>query len=140
MKTLLTISSLTVACLCNGQSVGITITPPIDAKLTQKIAGTWTRGPFSWTEPPLFSRTYLPDGSFTTSIGHSNALVTYKGTWLVKDQVLVMTITNAQGMGNHGAWSTVGHVDSDKIIYLDDHQFTYQYIDEGVRHTNTLTR
>jgi hypothetical protein len=140
MKTLLTIGSLTVACLCNGQSVGITNTPPSDAMLSRQITGTWTRGPVSWTEGPLYSRTISPDGSFTTSIGHSNALVTYQGTWLVKDQALVMTVTNAHGTGNHKAGVPVGHVDSDKIIYVDDHQFTYQYIYEGVRHTNTLTR
>ena len=136
MKTLLTICSLIVACFCNGQSVGITNTPPSDAKLARQITGTWTSRPFSWTEGPLFNRTISPDGSFTTSIGHSNALVTYQGTWLVKDQALVMTVTNAHGTGSHGAGSPVGSVDHCKIIHVDDHQFIY----EAGGHTNTLSR
>jgi hypothetical protein len=140
MKILLTICILTVACFCNGQSFGITNTPPSDAMLSRQITGTWTRGLVSWTEEPLYSRTISSDGSFTTSIGHTNALVTYQGIWLVKDQVLVMTITNAHGTGTHKAEVPVGSVDSDKIIHLDNHQFTYQYIYKGISHTNTLTR
>src|ERR1035441_7431954 len=136
MKTLITVCSLIIAFVCKSQPAGVTTAPPSDAKLTQQIAGTWTRGPFSWTEAPLFRRTYSPDGSFTTSIGHTNALVTYKGTWLVKDQALVMTVTNAQGTGNHGTGSPVGHVDGGRIIYLDEHQFIY----ETDGHTNRLTR
>ena len=102
---------------------------PSDSKLTQQIAGTWTRGEF-------FSQTYSPDGSFSTSIGHSNGLVTYQGTWLVKDQALIKTITNAQGTGSHRAGEPVGSVDSSKIIHLDDHQFAF--VADG--HTMTLTR
>ncbi|HAO79232.1 MAG TPA: hypothetical protein DCQ92_09695 [Verrucomicrobia subdivision 3 bacterium] len=102
---------------------------PSDAKLARQISGTWTHG-------ELFSQTISPDGSFSTSIGHSNALVTYQGTWLVKDQALVMTITNAQGTGSHRAGSPVGSVDSSKIIHVDDHQFAYET--EG--RTMTLTR
>ena len=106
-----------------------------DAILSQQVLGTWTGGAFSWTERPLYSRTFSPDGSFTTSIGHSNALVTYQGTWLVKDQALVMTVTNAQGTGNHKA-GPAGGVDIVKIIQVDDHQFIY----EAGGHTNTLNR
>ena len=102
---------------------------PSDAKLGRQITGTWTRG-------ELYSETVSPDGSFSTSIGHSNALVTYQGTWLVKDQALVMTVTNAQGTGSHGAYTPVGSVDSSKIIHVDDHQFIFEV--EG--HTMTLTR
>ena len=76
-----------------------------------------------------------PDGSFSESIGHSNALVTYQGTWFVKDGELVMTVTNAHGTGNHGA-EPVGSVDRCKIIHVDDHQF----ICEAGGHTNTLSR
>lgn len=103
--------------------------------LSQRLLGTWTRGPFSWTERPLYSQSFSSDGSFTTSIGHSKALVTYQGTWLVKDQALVMTVTNAQGTGNHKA-GPVGGADIVKIIQVDDHQFIY----EVAGHTNTLNR
>ena len=107
-----------------------------DTKLARQIIGTWTRGSLSWTHGPLFSRTISPDGSFSTSIGHSNALVTYQGTWLVKDQALVMTVTNTHGTGSHEAGSPVGSVNSDKIIHVDDHQFIY----EAGGHTYTLNR
>jgi len=107
-----------------------------DTRLARQITGTWTKGPLSWTEGSLFSRTISPDGSFSTSIGHSNALVTYQGTWLVKDQALVMTVTNAQGAGSHKAGSSVGSVESAEIIHVDDHQFIY----EAGGHTNTLYR
>jgi len=76
-----------------------------------------------------------PDGSFSESFGHSNALVTYQGTWLVKDGELVMTVTNAHGTGNHGV-EPVGSVDRCKIIHVDEHQFIY----EASGHTITLSR
>ena len=97
-----------------------------DAKLSQQILGTWTKGPFSWTEPPLYSKTFAADGSFTTSIGHTNALVIYQGTWLVKDGELVMTTTNAHGTGNHqpGPW---GGVDRVKIIRVDERQLDLEF-------------
>lgn len=106
-----------------------------DAKVSQEVVGTWTRGPFSWIETPLFSKTFSPDGSFTTSIGHTNALVIYEGTWLVKDGELVMTTTNAHGTGYHQP-GPVGGVDRAKIIHLDDHQFIYEIAGQ----TNSLTR
>lgn len=110
---------------------------PNDARLGRQIIGTWTRVDLSsWTNEPLFRRTISADGSFSTSIGHTNALVTYQGTWLVKNQALVMTVTNAQGTGNHNPGSPAGSVDVDKIIHVDDHQFVY----EAGGHTNPLNR
>ena len=81
--------------------------------------------------------TILSDGSFSNSIGHSNALVTYQGTWLIKDQALVMTVTNAHGTGSHEA-GPVGSVARSKIIHLDDHQFIWERNGDG--HTITLSR
>jgi hypothetical protein len=109
-----------------------------DAKLGRQIAGTWTRqmGNWSWTNPAVFTRTISPDGSFSTTIGRSNALVTYQGTWLVRDGELVMTVTNAHGTGSHGAASPVGSVDRCKIIHVDAHQFIY----ESGGLTNILSR
>jgi hypothetical protein len=74
-----------------------------DVKLGRQITGAWKHG-------ELFSQTLSLDGSFSSSIGHSNAFVTYQGTWLVKDQALVLTITNAHGTGSHRAGSPVGSV------------------------------
>lgn len=136
MKALLTIWSLIITYVCNGQSDGVANTPPSDARLVEQITGTWAKGPFRWTEGPLFTRTISRDGSFTTSIGHANALVTYQGIWVVKDQVLFMTVTNAHGTGNHEAASPVGHVETNKIIYVDGRKLIYET--EG--HTNTLIR
>jgi hypothetical protein len=107
-----------------------------DAKLARQITGTWTRGLPTWAGGPLFSRTISPDGSFSTSIGHSNALVTYQGTWLIKDQILVMAVTNAHGTGGRKAGSPVGSVDRVKIIQVDDHHFIY----EAGGHTNRWYR
>ncbi len=47
-----------------------------------------------------------------------------------------MTVTNANGTGNHQPGALVGSVDSAKIIHVDDHQFIY----EAGGHTNTLNR
>ncbi len=93
-------------------------------------------GDWNWTNPAVFTRTFSPDGSLTTSIGHTNALVIYQGTWLVRDGELAMTVTNAHGSENHGAGSPVGSVDRCKIIHVDDHQFVY----ETGGHTNILSR
>jgi hypothetical protein len=70
--------------------------------------------------------TISSDGSFSSSIGRRNALVTYRGTWLVKDEALIMTVINAQGMGSHRAGEPVGSVDSSKVIHVDDHQFIFE--------------
>ena len=141
MKTLLTICGLIVASFCHGQSAGITNTPPSDAELARQITGTWTKDvplnlrTYSWTNPVVFSRTISADGSFSEKFGHRDSLVSYQGTWLVKDAELVTTVTNAQGTGNHSA-GPVGTVDRCQIIHLDDHQLVYR---SGGR-TNTYTR
>ena len=112
-----------------------------DARLGRQIAGTWTKNvtsnrmTFSWTNPAIFTRTISSDGTFSESLGHRSVLVTYQGTWLVKNGGLVMTVTNAQGTGNHAA-GPVGGVDRCQIIQVDDHQF----ISETGGHTNTWSR
>ena len=103
---------------------------PSDAKLGQQISGTWKN------HSGLFTRVFSSDGSFSTIIGHPNALVTYQGTWLVKDGELVMTLTNAQGTGSHQAGSSVGDIDRIRIVQVDEHQFSYA---EGGRGGGTIT-
>ena len=83
----------------------------------------------------IYTKTISSDGSFTTRMGHRSALVTYQGTWLVKDGELVMTVTDAQGTGRHQP-GPVGGVDRSKIIHVDDHQL----ICESGGSTNMLTR
>jgi hypothetical protein len=119
-------------------SLFLTACSHYDARLGRRIAGTWIR-PMSGsspTEPAVFTRTISSDGSFSTTIGRKSALVTYQGTWLVRDGHLVMTVTNAQGMGQHHPASPVGSIDRIKIIHVDDHQWIY----ESNGHTNILTR
>ena len=57
--------------------------------------------------------TISSDGSFSS--GSSN--VAYQGTWLVRDAVLVMTVTKATGTKQH---EPVGSVDRMKIVQADE--------------------
>jgi hypothetical protein len=114
---------------------------PSDAKLARQVTGAWTKDTFnpktfSLTDPVIYTNTISPDGSFSYSFGHTSALVTFQGTWLVKDGELVMTFTNSYGTGNHAAAPVAGKVDRCKIIHLDEHQFVYM----TGGHTNILTR
>jgi hypothetical protein len=113
---------------------------PSDAQLARQVAGTWTKDTskmkaFSLTDPLIYTRTYSSDGSYSFIWGHKSALVTFQGSWLVKDGQLVMTETNAYGTGNHQP-GPVGGVTSVKVIHVDDHQF----ICEAGGQTNILTR
>jgi hypothetical protein len=114
---------------------------PSDAELARQIAGAWTIDTFnpktfSWTDPVVYTNTISPDGSFSCVLGHRSALVTFQGTWLVKDGEFVITYTNSYGTGDHQAEPVAGKVDHHKIIHVDEHQFIYM---AGER-TNTLTR
>ena len=82
------------------------------AQLSQQIAGTWKH-------EGGFGMTISSDGSFSS--GSSN--VAYQGTWLVKDDVLVMTITNATSTRQH---EPVGSVDRMKIVQADDSHLTLE--------------
>jgi hypothetical protein len=106
---------------------------PTDTELGRQIIGTWTQG-------ALYSMTIFPDGSYSESIGQSNAVVTYQGTWLVKNQALVRTITNEHGVGNHTTMSPEGSVVNNKIIHVDDHQFIGKPNAKPNGHSFTLTR
>jgi hypothetical protein len=130
-----------------GVSLILTACSSYDSKLGRQITGTWSRqiGTSSGKEPAAFTRTISRDGSFSTSIGRSSALVTYRGTWLIKDGDLTLTVTNAQGLGGHRAGSPVGSIDHIMTIHVDDHQWIYvDYPQEWIYmpggHTNILTR
>jgi hypothetical protein len=113
-----------------GLSLLLTSCKGQDAKVSRQIAGTWemdapiNMATFSWTNPVVRRWTISSDGSFSQSLGHVSALVTYQGTWLVRDGELVLTFTNALGTGDHTPDSTiVGRVRRCKIVHVDDHQF-----------------
>jgi hypothetical protein len=77
--------------------------------------------------------TINPDGSWLMGgifAGHTN---TVDGTWLIKDGVFVMTLTNSPM--KHGP-PTADDVARYKIIHVDEHQFIYE--DSG--RTVTFTR
>ena len=63
--------------------------------------------------------TIASDGSFSSG----SSSVTYQGTWLVKDDVLVLTVTNATDTKQH---EPVGSVDRMKIIQADDGHLTLE--------------
>jgi hypothetical protein len=84
-----------------------------DAKLARQITGTWTKG--------TFSRTTSPDGSFTTTIGQNNDILTFQGTWRVVDQVLVMTVTNAYGPKDRET-GPVPRVERARILHVNRHE------------------
>jgi hypothetical protein len=114
---------------------------PSDAKLARQITGAWTKDTskmkaFSLTDPLIYTRTFSTDGSYSFIWGHQSALVTFLGTWLVKDGELVVTFTSSHGTGSHQAASVAGQVDHCKIVHVDEHQLIYM---EG-GNTNILTR
>ncbi len=82
-----------------------------DAKLSRQIVGTWAPG-------AGISMAISPDGSFLSAFTKTNLVVvlTYQGTWLVRDGELVMTITNASGTKEH---EPVGSIDRMKIVQVD---------------------
>ena len=84
-----------------------------DAKL--QVAGSWTSSNGHTTA------IYDPDGSFsmTTRSDSTNSLA---GTWLIRDGVLITTITNAPDMFR----ALVGQVHQYNITHLDDHQLDYE--------------
>jgi hypothetical protein len=82
-----------------------------DAKLSRQMAGTWTHEGY-------FTLTLSSDGNFSSVLGSISAsnYVAYVGTWLVKDELLVMTTTNASGTRPH---EPIGTVDRLKIVMVD---------------------
>jgi hypothetical protein len=89
-----------------------------DVTLSQQIAGTWTH-------EGGFSMTIAPDSSFSSSFISSNHVVVleYQGTWLVTNETMVATITNATGTRRH---ESVGSVDRMKITRVDKHQLVFE--------------
>jgi hypothetical protein len=84
-----------------------------EAKLAHQIAGAWNHVGGG------FSMTISSDGSFSSG----SSKVAYQGTWLVRDAVLVMTITNATGTKQH---EPVGSVDRMKIVQADESNLTLE--------------
>jgi hypothetical protein len=106
MKLLLTVILFSLLLAgCNGQ----------DTKIRQQIVGNWTNSGLG------MSFIITSDGSFSSARpSHHNA---YEGTWLIKDGVLITTVTNATGTN---LTVKAGDVRDFKIVHLDDHQFYFQ--------------
>ena len=88
-------------------------------KTSQQIIGTWQQG-------SEFSMTLSAGGDFLSSILDTNQTVvlTYQGTWQVREGVLLMTITNVSGTLKH---ETNGSIDRMRIVELDSHHMTFAY-------------
>ena len=109
MKTIPTILALSLLLTACGRR-NSQISKLSDAQLGRQIAATWTQEGGQ-------SLTISPDGSFSSSWSSGNKFLKYQGTWLVKDQMLVETVTNASGTMPH---YPVGGVERVKIIQVDD--------------------
>ena len=99
-----------------------------DAKLSQQVLGTWNRteynvpirldGSFtSWKTIPGHL-TFLSDGNFSSFWGDTNGFDKYRGTWLVKDGMLVLTTTNSDGVA-------MLDISKHKIVQVDKHRLVY---------------
>jgi hypothetical protein len=90
-------------------------------KADRQIVGTWQRDGSS-----DLIITILGDSSFISSFESTNhtVVLTYQGTWQVKDRELMMTITNVVGSIPH---ESVGSIDRLRIIELDSRHMTFAY-------------
>jgi len=98
-----------------------------DAKLDRQVAGVWNR------ESTSNTMTYASDGSFSIIVRKPSHTNSYAGTWQIRDQVLIMTYTNAPVVKGR---SLVGGIERYSIIHADDHQLICN--EDG--QTVTLTR
>ena len=89
---------------------------------TRQIVGTLQHDGRSRPSSP--SITILADGSFISSFESTNhtVVLTYQGTWQVKDRELMMTVTNVAGSIWH---EPVGSIDRLRIIELDSNHMTF---------------
>jgi hypothetical protein len=95
-----------------------------DDMTTGLIVSTWQRDSHA---SPSSIIAILVDGSFVSTFENTNhsVVLTYQGTWLVKNGELMMTITNVAGSMRH---KPVDSIDRLRIVGLDrDHMsFAYQ--------------
>jgi hypothetical protein len=72
----------------------------------------------TWQDSSRFSLTLSANGDFLSSFSDTNHTVTltYQGIWQVKEDVLMMTITNVTGTIKH---ETNGSIDRMRVIELD---------------------
>jgi len=85
-----------------------------DAKLSQQVLGTWND-----TGASRGGMAIASDGHFSPIWSKSE----YRGTWLVNEGVLVMTITNASGPNNE----PVGSVDRMRIVEVDSSRLAIEF-------------
>jgi hypothetical protein len=90
-----------------------------DAKLYKQVVGTWTH-------EGSFLMTFDSDGTFNSKLGNSNRNLNYFGTWLVKEDFLIQTLTNKSAL-NWINSEKVGNVDRSKIISVNGNQLTLEF-------------
>ena len=97
-----------------------------DARLARKIAGTWQ-------VDSTMTEEFKPDGSFLFSSRHSNQTNNYMGKWQIRDEFMILTLTNSSGPKPDGhSGDTVRF----QIIHIDAHHLTCVM----GRQTNTISR
>lgn len=104
-------------------------------KTSHEIVGTWQSG-------SQFSMTLSAGGDFLSSFLDTNQTVvlTYQGTWQVRESVLMMTITNVSGTLKH---ETNGSIDRMRIVRVDAGQLALSsqlaYIEGGQTNYHPVT-
>lgn len=83
-----------------------------EATLSRQLVGTWTRDDFS-------TMTIGPNGSYSFTVRRPDQTNVFAGTWRIKGDVFIMTITNAPVIRGH---SFVGSTERYSILMAHDHQ------------------
>jgi hypothetical protein len=104
-----------------------------DAKLQEKIVGTWR----SEHGVVIFG----PDGRSSSSFTNGAKAWTYQENWVVKDGFILGTVADVsfQNTTNH---EPVGHTTRYKVLLVDDHhlQYVIELKDVAGGITNSLSR
>ena len=112
---------------------------PTDAKLREKLLGTWTWG--GEPEGSAGVNTLAPDGKFVSSSTNrwssGSREFAYEGTWQVKDGILHLTYTKTSEPKD----MPVGRIERYKIIRIDAEELAdCQMLDGSLGATNSLKR
>ena len=100
--------------------------PPSDDEIRQKVVGTWMVDINSVTGVSIKGTVrILSDGSFVSkaiaTLRGEKLKIDYEGNWRVKGGYLIETITKSDS--EH---TQIGKVTSDKVVRVDDHEFSYE--------------
>lgn len=95
-----------------------------DAKLQERIVGTWTRD-------NAFQITFSTDGSYVSQWTTPTKKVTYQGTWRIQDNAVVFVNTNCVAEGTTNV-QAIGSVDRIAIIRADKSNLVYTFYGQTI--------